>query len=148
MPMLFHLGIVQIIASGCCDFIAQCIIVSVNHCTYHCTYHPFYSPKSSQKTYRCWIMWNQDIRFVIIPSFLAIVYLGQSISIFISYKPISPLNRYMASDSWLIDSFTSTPILWYMGVPSDPNKFRRVHGREYHGDGLDRVQNPQGVFGS
>ena len=29
MPMLFHLGIVQIIASGCCDFIAQCIIVRI-----------------------------------------------------------------------------------------------------------------------
>jgi hypothetical protein len=94
-------------------------------------------------------MWNQDIRFVIIPSFLAIVYLGQSIFIFISYKPISiyiASTSYMASGSLLGNSFTSTPTIWYMGVPGDPNKFRRVHGCEYPGDGLDRVQDPQGVF--
>ena len=34
-------------------------------------------------------------------------------------------------------------------VPGDPNKFRRVHGCEYPGEGLDRVQDPPlGVFGS
>ena len=73
--MLFHLSIVQTVASGVCDFIAQCIIVRIIN---HCTYHPFYSLKSS-KIYRCWIVWGQNIRVVIIPSFLAIVYLGQSI---------------------------------------------------------------------
>ena len=66
--------IVQSIASGCCDFLAQCILVRINHCTYH----PFYLPESS-KIYRCWIVWGQDIRVVIIPSFLAVAYLGRSI---------------------------------------------------------------------
>ena len=44
LSMLFHLTIVQVIAVGCCDFIAQCILVRMNHCTYH----PFYSLKSSK----------------------------------------------------------------------------------------------------
>ena len=70
----FRLSIVQAIAVGGCDFIAQCILVRI----IHYTYYPFYSPKSS-KIYRCWIVWGQNIRVVIIPSFLAIAYLGQSI---------------------------------------------------------------------
>ena len=70
------IGYVQIIVSGCCDFIAQSIIVRTNHCTYR----RFCSPNlNSAKTYRCWIVWGHNIRVVIIPSFLAIAYLGQSI---------------------------------------------------------------------
>ena len=46
--------------------------------SFSCTYHPFYSPKSS-KIYRCWIVWGQVIGVVIVPSFLAITFLGQSI---------------------------------------------------------------------
>jgi hypothetical protein len=65
-------GIVQAIANGSCDFIAQCILVRINHFTYH----PFYSPKSS-KIFRCWIVWGQDIRVIIIPSFLATAYISQ-----------------------------------------------------------------------
>ena len=79
MPIIFHLGIVQTLASGCCDFIAQCIMVRIvinSSCTY--LNHPFYSLKSS-KIYRCWIVWDQNIRVVIIPSLLAIAYIGQSI---------------------------------------------------------------------
>ena len=37
-----------------------------------------YSSKSS-KIYRCWIVWNSNIRVVIIPSILALAYLGSSI---------------------------------------------------------------------
>ena len=39
--MIFRVSIVQTVANGCCDFIAQCALVRINHCTYH----PFYSPK-------------------------------------------------------------------------------------------------------
>ena len=74
-PIFLRLLIVQTIATGCCDFLAQCILVRISHCTNH---PPFYSPKSS-KIYRCWIVWGQDIRVVIIPSFLAIAFLGTSI---------------------------------------------------------------------
>ena len=69
--ILFRIAIVQITLSGCCDLIAQCILVRINHCTYL-----FYSPKSSQ-IYRCWIVWGKNIRVVIFPSFLAITYIGQ-----------------------------------------------------------------------
>jgi hypothetical protein len=74
--MIFAVTYVQDIASGFCDLIAQCIIVRINHCTYLFE-SSFYSPSSS-KIYRCWIVWGQNIRIVIIPSFLAITYLGRS----------------------------------------------------------------------
>jgi hypothetical protein len=70
----FTTTIIQATASGCCDFLAQCILVRINYCTYHL----FYSPKSL-KIYRCWIVWGQNIYVVIFPSILAIGYLGQSI---------------------------------------------------------------------
>jgi hypothetical protein len=44
-PSIFRTSIVQVITNGSCDFIAQCILVCVNHRTSH----PFYSPKSSKK---------------------------------------------------------------------------------------------------
>ena len=40
--MIYRLFITQSIASGCSDFLAQCILVRINHCIYH----PFYSFKS------------------------------------------------------------------------------------------------------
>ena len=40
-PIYFRIYIAQGIASGCCDFLAQCILVRINHWSYH----PFYSPK-------------------------------------------------------------------------------------------------------
>ena len=43
LPMLFHISIIQTTANGCCDFLAQCILVRINHCTCH----PFYSLKCS-----------------------------------------------------------------------------------------------------
>ena len=76
--MFNHISIFQIILSGCYDFTVQCIIVRIKHSS--CIYHSFYSPKYS-KIYRCWIVWGKNIRIVIIPSFLAITLLGQSISL-------------------------------------------------------------------
>ena len=38
LPTLFHISIIQITANGCCDFLAQCILVHINHFTCH----PFY----------------------------------------------------------------------------------------------------------
>ena len=71
--ILFRLSIVQGTVNGCCDFIAQCTLVRINHCTYH---HLSYLPKSS-KIYRCWIVWGKNIWVVLVPSFLAIIYIGQ-----------------------------------------------------------------------
>ena len=76
LQILNGISIAHLVVGACCDFISQCIIVRINHSC--CIYHLFYSPKSS-KIYRCWIVWGQNIRIVIIPSFLAITLLGQSI---------------------------------------------------------------------
>jgi hypothetical protein len=73
--LALRLLIVQSTVNGCCDFLAQCILVRINHCIR--VYHSFYSLKLS-KIYRCWIVWGQNIRVVIVPSFLAIAFLGQS----------------------------------------------------------------------
>ena len=125
------LEIVQLISSGC-DFLAQGILVRINHCTYH----PFYSPKSS-KIYRCWIVWGQNIRVVIIPSFLAVAYLGRSI-----YLHLIIRFQFIAS------SYLASANLERCLVSSYYNKFCRDHGREWPGDGLDRVQDSQGVLGT
>ena len=74
-PLLNRIVVVQNTVNACCDFTSQCIIVRINRCIYYL----FYSSSKSSKIYRCWIVWGQNIRFVIIPSFLAITSLGQSI---------------------------------------------------------------------
>ena len=70
--LLYRETIVQATLFGCCDFIAQFILVRINNYTYHL----FYSPKSS-KIYRCWIVWGKNNWVAIIPSLLAITYIGQ-----------------------------------------------------------------------
>ena len=144
-PMLFRLMITQTTASGCCDFISQCIIVRINHFTYH----PFYSPKSS-KIYRCWIVWGQNIRVVVIPSFLAIAFLGQSIYFHLISRLqfIASESSYLASGDWRNDNCTRPIFDCYLGGPCGFIKLLCVHGREYLGNRLDRVQDPQGVLGS
>ena len=75
---LIRVSFVEIAVNGCSDFIAQCTLVCNKPFV---TYHLFYSPKSA-KIYRCWIVWGKNTRVVIIPSFLAITYIGQRISSF------------------------------------------------------------------
>ena len=43
IEILNRIAVGRPIVNGCCDFIAQCILVRLNHCTYH----PFYSPSKS-----------------------------------------------------------------------------------------------------
>ena len=90
--MLFRILIAQDTANGCCDFIAQCTLVRINHCPY-C---PFYSPKSS-KIYRCWIVWGKNIYVVIVPLFLAITYIGQSIYLHVISRFEFIASSYLAS---------------------------------------------------
>ena len=96
--MIYSFTVVQTTASGCCDFIAQCILVRVNHC-HGAYYHLFYSHISS-KIYRCWIVWGQNIRVVIIPSLLAIAYLGQSIYLHSISRFQFIASSYLATVSW------------------------------------------------
>jgi hypothetical protein len=123
----FHIAIIQNIASGCCDFLAQCILVRINHLS--CTYHPFYSPKSS-KIYRCWIVWGQNIRVVIVPSILAITYLGQSIDSHLISRFQSIASSYLdTSGRWQNGICTRRTCGRFLGSPDTSNKFRSVHGR-------------------
>jgi hypothetical protein len=137
-PMLFRLGIAQIAASSGSDFIAQSIMVRMHKPS------RFYNFSSSiliylkfSKIYRCWITWGQDIRVVIIPSFFAVVYLGQSVSqsesISSFHKPnlfiFSPPSSYLSSHNRLVINFTSTSIQRYLGLPDGLNKFRLIHAR-------------------
>jgi hypothetical protein len=94
-------------------------------------------------------VWGQIISVVIIPSFLAITYLGQSIDFHLIRLLQFIVSSYLPSDDWCKYIYT-TPIggANFLGRPVVCNKFHPVHGREYPGDGLDRVQDPQGVLGS
>ena len=142
-PILFRVLLLQTTANGCCDFLAQCILVRINHCICH----PFYWPKFS-KIYRCWIVWGHDIRVVIIPSFLAIAYLGQPSYLLLISRFQYITSSYLDRATWRIDIWTRRIWDCWLGGHSDFNSSRRVHGREYPGDGLDRVQDSQGVLGS
>ena len=141
--ILFHLSIVQTTVTGCCDFIAQCIMVSINYCTYRL----FYSPKSS-KIYRCWIVWGKNIHVVIIPSFLAITYIGRSIYLHLISRFQFITFSYLASDRRRTNNNTRSIFCCSLGEHVGSNRFGCVYGREYPGDGLDRVQDSQGVLGS
>ena len=142
LPILFRISIIQTTANGCCDFLAQCILVRINHCS--CD--PFYWPKPS-KIYRCWIVWGKNIRVAIIPSFLSIAYFGQS-----SYLHLISIIQFVASSSlargtWRINICTRPHCVCWLGERDWYNSSHLVHGRECPGDGLDRVQDPQGVLG-
>ena len=141
--VLFRLYLIQLIASGCCDFLAQCILVRINHCTYH----PFYSPKSS-KIYRCWIVWGQNIFVVAIPLFLAISYIGQSIYFHLLSRFRYIVCSYLGSGTWRNYICRRPHISCYLGGHIVYDKFRPIHSRECSGDRIDRVQNPQGVLAS
>ena len=129
---LFPLEQFQMISAGGCDFLGQCILVRINHCTYH----PLYSPKSS-KIYRCWIVWGRNIYVVIIPSFLSVASLGRSI-----YLHLISRFQFIAS------SYLASANLQACMDPTDYNEYRRDHDRELPGNGLDCVQDPHGVLGS
>ena len=66
-----------------------------------------YSPKSS-KIYRCWIVWDKNTLVVIIPSFLTITYIGQSIYVHLisrfNFQIIT--SSYLAGVRWRISIWT------------------------------------------
>ena len=76
----------------------------------------FYS-LTSLKIYRCWIVWDQNIRFVIIPSFLAIAYICQSIlsssDIVRQYQFLSSLlATWLGSDYQLMNRYNTDAAIW------------------------------------
>ena len=96
--MLIRLSIAQTITSGCCDFIAQCTLVRINHTLPMVPIR--FIHLNLQKIYRCWIVWGENIGVVIVPSFLSITYIGQSIYLQFD-RPISilsPLATWLAAE--------------------------------------------------
>ena len=144
VAMLFRLTIIRMVVFGFCDFIAQCTLVRINHCTYH----PIYSLKFS-KIYRCWIVWGKNICVMIVPSFLAIAFISQSIYLQLinRFQFIVSESSYLASARWHIKNQTRRYFFCFLGDDVDSNRFGHIHGRECPGDGLDRVQDPQGILG-
>ena len=74
---------------------------------------------------------------VIIPSFLAVAYLGRSI-----YLHLISRFQFIASSYLASANFES-----YLD-PAGYNKLCCDHGREWPGNGFDCFQDPQGVLGS
>ena len=62
-------------------------------------------------------------------------------------KNLSPPS-YPDSDGMHKNMETWQNLYCFLGVRDHYNGFGCVHGYEYPGDGLDRVQDPQGVLGS
>ena len=140
--LLFRIAIVEPTVFGCCDFIAQFILVRINNYTYHL----FYSPKSS-KIYRCWIVWGKNIWVAIVPLFLAITYIGQWIYLHLISWFEFIASSYLASGKRRNNSCKWRLFNLYLGEHTVSNGFGRIHGGECPSDGLDRVQDPQGVLG-
>ena len=83
--------IFQVAASGCYDFLAQ----------FMSTHKQLYLSSALltqifKKVYRCWIVWGQNIRVAIIPSFLAIAYLGQSSYLYLISRFQFDASSYLA----------------------------------------------------
>ena len=102
----------------------------------------------SSKIYRCWIVWGKNIWVVIVPSFLAITYMGQSIYLHL-------ISRFQFIASSYLASVTRGNINWKwrcfrcpLGGHTGSNRFSCIHGCECSGDGLDHIQDLQGVLGS
>ena len=74
---------------------------------------------------------------VIIPSFLAVAYLGRSIYLHL-------ISRFQ----FIVSSYLGSANFENYLDPADYNKFRRDNDCERPGDGLDCIQDPQGVLGS
>ena len=96
-------------------------------------------------------MWERNSRVVIIPSFLAITFLGHLIYHLIvnRFQFIPYSNSYLGNfrSPWLAARHYYN-FYHCLGEHVDSNSFGRDHGHEHPGDGLDRIQDPQGVLGS
>jgi hypothetical protein len=68
----YKLDVFGTVLASCADFVSQSILVRTRR-----AYYFFYSSKIS-KIYRCWIVWSRKIGVIIIPSILALAFLGLS----------------------------------------------------------------------
>ena len=146
LSIYYPLSFVQPTLVGCCDVIAQFILVRILNIIIR-----FIQGAKSSKIYRCWLVWGKNIRVIIIPSLLAITYICQLVYLHLTKRfQLIPSTSYLASFRWLRKTTASESWNFWgcLGMEVDSNSFGRDHGREHPGDGLDRIQDPQGVLAS
>ena len=91
--MLYGIGVAEVTVFGCCDFIAQCILVRTANNT------PFISFIYASKIHRCWIVWGRNIRVIIVPSILAFAFLCPSSYLDpLADRDLLPLGMWMAGN--------------------------------------------------
>ncbi|KAF8815470.1 hypothetical protein BYT27DRAFT_7333903 [Phlegmacium glaucopus] len=98
LTTIFQLSLVQNTVFGCCDFIAQSILI-----------------------YRCWIVWGCNIRVVILPSILAVAYLvtwlaSNSFLSILSGQVVQPDGTYGVTLSALAISMTVNALVTFLIV--------------------------------
>ena len=119
----------------------------------HDTHQSCYLPKSP-KIYRCWIVWNRNIRVVIIPSIFTLTFFGQSTYLF----GMANFNFSLIAFSYLDSSchisrsmgiFQAELLPWSSsGVAGESivDMSRPILDRECYGDRLNSVQDHEGVL--
>ncbi|KAF8814281.1 hypothetical protein BYT27DRAFT_7179604, partial [Phlegmacium glaucopus] len=98
LTTISQLGFLQTTLSGCCDFIAQSILI-----------------------YRCWIVWGCNIRVVILPSILAVAYLviwlvSGSFQSILSGQVVQPYWAYRVGLAALSMSMTVNALVTFLIV--------------------------------
>ena len=97
LKMYFRLSFVKAAVIGCCDLIAQFILVRILNIVIR-----FIQGAKSSKIYRCWLVWGKNIRVIIIPSLLAITYICQLVYLHLTNRfQFVPSTSYLASFRWL-----------------------------------------------
>ena len=150
LSLYYPLSFVQPTLVGCCDLIAQFILVRILNIVIR-----FIQGAKSSKIYRCWLVWGKNIRVIIIPSLLAITYICQLVYLHLTKRfQLIPSTSYLGNFKRLTRN--NDRLSWRICISLareiqldvDCNSFGRDHGREHPGDRLDRIQNPQGVLKS
>ncbi|KAF8815217.1 hypothetical protein BYT27DRAFT_7197113 [Phlegmacium glaucopus] len=104
-----RLSFLQSTAFGCCDFIAQSILI-----------------------YRCWIVWGCNIHVVILPSILAVAYLviwlvsGSFESIFSGHKFVQPHWVHLVIMAALAFSMTVNALVTFLIVSKIFRVYREI----------------------
>ena len=120
-------------------FTAQCIIVRINH--WNCNYRPFYSPERSYWIFKDLLLLDRVVKMSASWSQYSFI-LGKRIhrSVRVIHDNLSSFDKpilIFLLGTWLAQNGATT-LTYKCVLTRGSHKFRRVHGREYPSDGLDR----------
>ena len=145
--MLFRVSIVQSTVSVCCDFIAQCTLVCINHLYLSFVLFTLNLQRSTVVGSACVQQWmKEQSRPYRDCSFIHSNHIHRLVNI-----PSITASSYLAGGRRFDNNWTGRNFKCSLGGHPDSNtgRFGRIHGRECPGDRLDfdRVQYHQGVLG-